>query len=87
MPYFYDDGAEFNPDLIPKSSKCVTCKKNGDPKYEIPCNLTRGDQDKDIFICLDYCKNLSRKLEFFSCASKKRFFEHSYCFISFICNH
>ena len=44
MPYFNDDGTEFNPDLIPKSSRCVTCKKNGDPKYEIPCNLTRAEQ-------------------------------------------
>ena len=44
MPYFNDDGTEFNPDLIPKSSRCVTCKKNDDPKYEIPCNLTRADQ-------------------------------------------
>lgn len=54
MPYFNDDGTEFNPDLIPKSSQCVTCKKNDDPKYGISCNLTRADQDEEIFICFDY---------------------------------
>jgi len=64
MPYFYDDGTEFNPDLIPKFSRCVTCKKNDDSKYEIPCNLTRADQpacrtgrDEGIFICFDYEPN------------------------------
>ena len=57
MPYFKDDGTEFNPDLISKSSRCVTCKKNDDPKYEIPCNLTRADQDEDIFMCFDYEPN------------------------------
>lgn len=57
MPYFHDDGTEFNPDFIPKCGRCVTCKKNDDPKYEIPCNLTRADQDEDIFICFAYEPN------------------------------
>lgn len=57
MPYFDDDGTEFNPDLISKFSLCVTCKKSNDPKYEIPCNLTRSDQDEDIFICFAYEPN------------------------------
>ena len=26
--YFYDDGAPFNPNLVPKSSLCATCKKD-----------------------------------------------------------
>lgn len=59
MPYFNDEGTEFNPDLILKSSRCVTCEKNDNPKYEIPCNLTRADQDEDIFICFDYEPNFS----------------------------
>ena len=57
MPYFNDDGTEFNPDLIPKSSLCVMCKKNDDSKYEIPCNLTRADQEGNVFICFDYEPN------------------------------
>ena len=54
--YFDDDGAPFNPNLIPAPSLCATCKKNDNPKYEIPCNLTRADQDEDIprFICFAY---------------------------------
>lgn len=43
--------------MILKSGRCVTCKKNDDPKHEITCNLTRGDQDEDIFICFDYEPN------------------------------
>ena len=54
MPYFHDDGTEFNPDLMPKPSRCITCKKNDTSRYEIVCNLTRADQDEDIFICFDY---------------------------------
>ena len=57
MPYFHDDGTEFNPDLILKSSRCVMCKKNDDPRYEIPCHLTRADQAEDIFICFAYESN------------------------------
>lgn len=57
MPYFNDDGTEYNADLISKSSRCATCKKNDDLKYEIPCDLTRADQGEDIFICFDYEPN------------------------------
>ena len=52
--YFNDDGTPFNPNLISTPSLCATCKKNDNPKYEIPCNLTRADQDEDIFICFAY---------------------------------
>ena len=34
MPYFNDDGTEFNPDLIPKPSLCVACA-NDDTDDEI----------------------------------------------------
>ena len=54
MPYFHDDGTEFNLDLMPKPSRCITCKKNDNSRYEIVCNLTRADQDEDIFMCFDY---------------------------------
>ena len=54
MPYFHDDGTEFNPNLIPKPSLCATCKKNDNSKHEIACNLTRADQDEDIFMCFAY---------------------------------
>ena len=42
--YFDDDGNEFNPDLYPIPNLCISCKKNGDSREEIVCNLTRMDQ-------------------------------------------
>ena len=55
-PKFYDDdGTEINPDLIPKPSLCISCKKDGLPDEEILCNLNRMDQQgKDEFICGAY---------------------------------
>ena len=52
--YFNDDGSPFNPNLIRPPSLCATCKKNDNPRYEILCNLTRADQDEDIFMCFAY---------------------------------
>ena len=52
--YFNDDGTPFNPNLIRPPSLCATCKKNNNPRYEIPCNLTREDQYEDIFMCFAY---------------------------------
>lgn len=52
--YFKDNGTEFNPNLIPKPSLCATCKKDDSPEYEVACNLTRADQNEDIFICFAY---------------------------------
>ena len=52
--YFKDNGTEFNPNLTPKSSLCITCKKEDNPECEILCNLTRDDQNEDIFICFAY---------------------------------
>ena len=48
-PKFYnDDGTEFNPDLIPKPSLCISCKKDGlSEKEEILCHLTRADQQRE----------------------------------------
>ena len=54
MPYFKDDGTEFNPDLMPKPSLCATCKNDERPEQEIACNLNRSDQDEDIFLCFSY---------------------------------
>jgi len=50
--YFDDDGAEINPDLIPKPDLCISCKKDEQPgEEEILCNLTRADQQgsKDFY--------------------------------------
>lgn len=58
--YFYDDGTPFNPNLVPKSSLCATCKKDNDSKEEILCNLNRMNQDEDIFICFSYEPNSDR---------------------------
>ncbi len=45
MPYFNDDGTEFNPDLIPKPGLCVACANDdtSDEMMLIHCNLTRAD--------------------------------------------
>ena len=52
--YFNDDGTEFNPNLKPAPALCATCRKNDNPAYETACNLTRHDQEEDIFICFAY---------------------------------
>ena len=56
-PKFYDDdGTEVNPDLIPKPSLCITCKKDeSSGKENILCDLNRADQKgEDEFICGAY---------------------------------
>jgi hypothetical protein len=55
-PKFYnDDGTEVNPDLIPKPSLCISCRKDGIRNEEILCDLTRMDQQgEDEFICDAY---------------------------------
>ena len=58
MPYFHDDGTEFNPDLIPTPDLCISCRKNDDPGEEVLCNLTRADeQDDEVFLCFGYEPN------------------------------
>ena len=49
MPYYYDDGTEFFPELIPKPELCLKCRKKDiqDGDEEILCNLTRGDQAEE----------------------------------------
>ena len=56
IPKFYDDdGTEVNPDLIPKPSLCISCKKDGIRNEEILCNLNRMAQlEKPEFICEAY---------------------------------
>jgi hypothetical protein len=46
LPYYYDDGAEFDPEQIPKPELCLKCCSNDiqDGDEEILCNLTRADQ-------------------------------------------
>lgn len=57
MPYFYDNGNEYNPDLHPKPTLCVSCMKNDNPKEEIPCDLNRMNQfGEEEFICFAYEK-------------------------------
>ena len=54
MPYYNDDGTEFNPDLIPKPSLCVACARDdtNDEFERMLCNLTRADQQgEEEFIC------------------------------------
>lgn len=55
MPFYHDDGSEINPDLVPKPSLCVTCRRNDDPGEEILCALTRADQqEQSEFQCFAY---------------------------------
>ena len=43
-----DDGNKINPDLIPKPSLCVSCRKDGMPgEEEILCALNRADQQNE----------------------------------------
>lgn len=54
--FFNDDGTEINPDLVPKPSLCLTCKRD-DAQGEdyILCTLTRADQqDEEEFRCYSY---------------------------------
>ena len=53
--FFDDDGYEINSDLIKKPSLCLTCVHNDDPKEELPCNMTRFDQQEEQeFKCFAY---------------------------------
>jgi hypothetical protein len=46
MPYFNDDGTEFDPQQLAKPELCLKCRKNNiqDQDEAILCNLTRADQ-------------------------------------------
>lgn len=57
--YCTDDGQVVDPDSIKLPSLCLQCRRNGQPDEEIPCNLNRIDQVKEIensdeFICGAY---------------------------------
>ncbi len=54
--FFNDDGTEVNPDLIPKPSLCISCKKDGlGGEEDILCTLNRMDQlGNDEFVCGAY---------------------------------
>lgn len=64
--FYRDDGTEINPELIPKPSLCILCTKDDDPKEEIPCILTRADQQGEAeFICHAFePKNKKHKKQF-----------------------
>ena len=53
--YYDDDGTEINPDLIPKPTLCISCKKDGQRNKEIICSLHRmGQQGEEEFRCDAY---------------------------------
>ena len=54
--FYDDDGTKINPELVPKPSLCITCKKDDlGRNEEILCILTRHDQqDDDDFQCDAY---------------------------------
>jgi hypothetical protein len=57
MAYFDDDGTEVNPDLYPKPTLCLSCKKDEieDDEEEILCNLNRlGQRENSEFKCYSY---------------------------------
>lgn len=56
--FFFDDGTEINPDLIPKPSLCISCRKDGlSGEEEILCILNRMDQmGEEEFECGAYEK-------------------------------
>jgi hypothetical protein len=52
MPYYHDDGTEFDPKDLSKPELCLKCRQNNtqDQKEAILCNLTIADQigEKDF---------------------------------------
>jgi hypothetical protein len=46
MPYYHDDGTEFDPKDLSKPELCLKCRQNKtqDKDEAILCNLTRADQ-------------------------------------------
>ncbi len=53
--FYRDDGTEINPELVTKSSLCVTCKNDNNPDEEVLCILTRADQEDEAdFRCYAY---------------------------------
>jgi len=54
--FYNDDGTKINPELVPKPSLCITCKKDDmGREEEILCILNRSDQKgEDDFICGAY---------------------------------
>ena len=59
--FFHDDGTEINPDLIPKPSLCISCKKDELRHEEVLCDLNRMAQlEKEEFVCDAYESKDSR---------------------------
>jgi len=54
--FYDDDGTKINPELVPKPSLCITCKKDDlGGEEDILCILNRHDQkDEDDFKCGAY---------------------------------
>ena len=54
--FYNDDGTKINPELVPKQSLCITCKKDdAGGEEEILCILNRHDQkDEEDFKCGAY---------------------------------
>ena len=62
MPYFDDDGKEFNPNFIPKPSLCVGCisDDSDDGGENVLCKLTRFDQNgEEEFTCFAFVPKVS----------------------------
>ena len=50
--FFRDDGTPINPELVPKPSLCILCRKDDSPSEEFLCLLTRADQEGSTeFVC------------------------------------
>jgi len=55
MKFYDDDGTEINPELVPKPSLCITCKKDDDPSERMLCVMNRYDQvEENEFKCFAY---------------------------------
>ena len=65
--YFLDDGAEVNPEFMPKPGLCLVCRHDSDKKEQVPCNIHRIDQlgEKtfrcDLFSAKDYEQAKTKK--------------------------
>ena len=57
MPFYFDDGTEYKPNLYPLPQLCQSCMKKDDRKEKVLCTLTRLDYHHDPseeFKCAQY---------------------------------
>jgi len=60
--FFRDDGTPINPELVPKPSLCILCRKDNSPSEEILCLLTRAEHKGSAEFVCDAFEPINKKL-------------------------